>query len=408
MNKSLMTIIAAVVLGLIVLYAASFTVKETEQVVVVQFGKVVRVVEAPGIHFMLPFVQEAKRFEKRWLEWDGDASQITTADKRYIYIDVFARWRISDPLIFIESLRDEDSAQSRLDDIIDNATRNVVANHALIEAIRTTNREFSPPEEEQLLSEKTDDLSTLVDDALKETQKLPTSLEDDNRAAVEEKAPAPPEPDAVAALDTDAQADTDAEEEPGQTEPSGQEEAAQRREIQTPPLVQDKMQDLLPGSSSSSSISVGRQKLTELILEKAQPKAFKLGIELKDVQFKRIDYIESVQAKVFDRMTSERKRVAEAFRSQGQGLSAQILGQLDRELRKIRSIAYKSAEMIEGEADGKAAAIYADAYNKDPEFYNFLKTLESYRQTVDADSWLILTTETDFARHLQQIKGGPN
>ncbi len=407
MNKSLMAIIAVVVLGLVVLYASAFTVQETEQVVVVQFGKVVRKIEAPGLHFKLPFIQEAKRFEKRWLEWDGDASQITTADKRYIYIDVFARWRISDPLIFIETLRDEASAQSRLDDIIDNATRNVVANHALIEAIRTTNREFSAPEEEQLLTEQTEDLSNLVDDALAETKKLPKSLEDDKNAAVAEAAPGLPEQAIDVDVDSDTQADTDAEQEPEQAEPTGREEAAQNRKSSMPSPIRDKMQDLLPGGSSGT-ISVGREKLTEFILEKAQPKAFKLGIELKDMQFKRIDYIESVQAKVFERMISERQRVAEAFRSQGQGLSAQILGQLDRELRKIRSMAYKSAEMIKGEADGKAASIYAEAYNKDPEFYNFLKTLESYAKTVDGDSWLILTTQADFAHHLQNIQGGPN
>ena len=165
MKRSITVFVIIVLLAIAAFSASAFIVTETEQVVVVQFGEVVRLVDKPGLNFKIPFIQDAKRFEKRWLEWDGDANQITTRDKRYIYIDVFARWRISEPLVFIETLRDEISAQGRLDDIIDNATRNVVANHNLIEAIRSTNRELVYTAEETAFSVNTirEDNTTVLD-----------------------------------------------------------------------------------------------------------------------------------------------------------------------------------------------------------------------------------------------------
>jgi membrane protease subunit HflC len=112
-----------------------------------------------------------------------------------------------------------------------------------------------------------------------------------------------------------------------------------------------------------------------------------------------------VQTKVFDRMVSERQRVAEAFRSQGQGQSAEILGKKERELKTIRSEAYRQAQEIRGRADAEAAAIYAEAYKADPEFYKFVKTLESYETTVDENTWLLLSTDADYARQLTTMKG---
>ncbi len=363
----------------VLIYSAAYTVRESEQVVIVRFGKVMGdAVTEPGLKFKIPFVDDAKRFDKRWLEWDGDANQITTLDKRYIYIDVFARWRISDPLVFIETLRDERSAQSRLDDIIDNATRNVVANHNLIEVIRSSDREFAAADEEaQLTGVKATDrqpIDETVDDSMKNQQP----------AAVVE-APA-------------AESDAGVEAEPAAVRPPEPAQAVAR---------QGKRHQSQGQISGHYSIDVGREKLTELILEKASSKATQLGIELKDVQFKRINYIESVQTKVFDRMVSERKRVAEAFRSQGRGRSAEILGQTEKELKKIQSEAYRTAQEIMGRADAEAAAIYASAYQRDPELYNFLKTLESYRQTIDESSWLVLSTDADYARHLRTMKKAP-
>ena len=152
-------------------------------------------------------------------------------------------------------------------------------------------------------------------------------------------------------------------------------------------------------------IENGREKLTRMILENAKPKAALLGIELVDVQIKRINYIGSVQKKVFERMISERKRVAEAYRSKGQGLAAEIRGKKAKELKSITSAAYRKAEEVKGAADAEAAAIYAKAYNVDPELYRFLKTLESYEQTLDAQSWLVLGTDAEYAQFLRKMSG---
>lgn len=384
--KQIVIIVIAAVLGASI-YSSIYTVAESEQVVIVQMGKPMgKAVTDPGLHIKEPFWQDARRFEKRWLEWDGDANQITTLDKRYIFIDVFARWRIADPMVFIESVQTQDAAQSRLDDIIDSAIRNVVANHNLIEAIRSTNRQFEEADEEAMLTGK---------------------QEEDEPAGDEEAAADKPteEPKAEAVARDGAAGDADAG--PGDESP---EQAFTPRQPSQHDSLLTTAEDVKNISFKQSlyAIEYGRETLTQLIMEKASEKAAQLGIELKDVQFKRINYIESVQAKVFDRMISERKRVAEAFRSQGRGKSAEILGQTEKELKEIRSGAYKTAQEIKGRADAEAAAIYAEAYQKDPEFYTFVKTLESYGQTVDENTWLLLSTEADYAQILRKMrKAGP-
>ena len=361
-------------------YASAFIVKETETVVVLQFGEVVRLVDEPGLAFLIPFVQEAKRFDKRWLEWDGDANQITTRDKRYIYIDVFARWRIKDPLVFIETLRDEVSAQGRLDDILNNATRNVVANHRLIEAIRSSNRHFEYDVDE-VNSANSGDFLRAGDDAVDNVQ--PEAPDTDN-----------------APVDRDKDTDTDAA-------PEVKPAAAPPVKADEPKGVEDRARDeqRLSENAETYAIDVGRDRLTRLVLEKASSKAEELGIELKDVQIKRINYIESVEMKVFDRMISERKRVAEAYRSEGQGRSAEIVGKMEMELQQIQSEAYRESQKIMGRADAKAAEIYAKAYSKNPSFYQFVKTMESYQQTVDESYSLILSTDGDYAGRLQSMTG---
>jgi regulator of protease activity HflC (stomatin/prohibitin superfamily) len=420
MNKSFLGIFVVVIIGLILFFASAFIVKETDKVVITQFGEVVRLVDEPGLSFKMPVVQDIKRLDKRWLEWDGDPNQITTLDKRYIYIDVFARWRISDPMVFIETLRDETSAQGRLDDIIDNATRNVVANHKLIEVIRSTNRDFEHDADEAALSLREDEL--LADQREKveprpaqepepaEGQEAPegqeasdgtTSPESESGeappAGAEEPEPETAESDTAADGKEEAPADAEAAEPQKDSEEEAREASAEA-DKHASPRKSDQRRNLY-------STELGRDKLTRLGLEKASAKASQLGIEIKDVQIKRIDYIESVQAKVFDRMISERKRVAESYRSEGQGRSAEIIGKMEMEMQEIQSEAYRESQKIMGRADAIAAETYAKAYKKNPEFYRFTKTMESYRQTVDESSWLILSTEADYVRHLKTMKG---
>jgi membrane protease subunit HflC len=303
-----------IILALIVLLGSAFIVNEAEQVIITQFGKPIdRQIVTPGLKFKVPFIQKAHRFDKRFLEWDGDPNQLPTRDKRFIWVDTYARWRITDPLLFFQRLRDERGAQTRLDDILDGEARNSIANHDLIEVIRTTNREAEASPEE-------------------------TAQDDENQLGA-----------------------------------------------------------LAP-------ISVGRELIRREILAASASRTHDLGIEILDVQFKRINYVEEVRRKVYDRMVSERKRIADRFRSEGQGEASRIRGERERELRRISSDAYRRSQEIIGRADSVATRIYSAAYNPSSdtrEFYSFLRTMESYRSTIDPNTWLILSTDGEFYRYLK-------
>ena len=295
---------------LVVLGQSMYTVSETEQVILTQLGEPVgEPVVTPGLHFKVPFIQKPNVFEKRFLEWDGSPNQVPTRDKRFIWVDTYARWRITDPLLFFQRLRDERGAQSRLDDILDGETRNAVARHALIELVRSTNRD---PDDVQLESE---------------------------------------------------------------------EEAVILEEI-----------------------ARGRQDITRDILATAAGRTSDLGIELLDLRLKRINYVEEVQKDVFARMIAERQRIAEQFRSEGQGESARIHGERELELAQIQSEAYRRAEELRGLADAEATGIYADAYNRDAEFYAFMKSMETYEMTMDPETFFILGTDSDLLRFLQKTR----
>ena len=291
---------------------ALFIVDETKQTVITQFGKPVgKPISSSGLHFKSPFIQQAHYFEKRILNWDGDPNQIPTRDKKYIWVDTTARWKIIDALKFLQSVGNEMGAQSRLDDIINSATRDAVTNHLLVDAVRNSNRILENKE----LGE-----------------------------------------DAIFA-----------------------DEALER-------------------------IEVGRQQLTRAILEKAKVLAPQYGIEIVDVRIKRVNYVEDVRNKVYDRMIAERKRAAEKYRSEGQGKSAEISGQVGKELKLITSEAYRQAQGLIGKADAEAISIYAQAYNQDPDFYSFLKTLETYQKTIDEKSTIILTTDSDYYKYLKGLE----
>jgi membrane protease subunit HflC len=287
--------------------AAAYEVNEVEQVIITQFGEPVgSPVVAPGLHFKVPFVQRANYFEKRFLEWDGSPNQMPTKDKRFIWVDAYARWRIADPLKFFQRLRDERGAQSRLDDILDGETRNAVASYDLIELVRSSNR---PVEEVPVESSE-------------------------EQIVLEE-------------------------------------------------------------------IAQGRRAITAQILKAAQSRTSDLGIEMLDIRLKRINYVDEVQKDVFARMIAERQRIAELFRSEGQGEAARIQGERERDLRRIQSEAYRQAQELRGKADAEATAIYAEAYGRDPDFYAFVKSLETYERTIDARTFFVVGTDSDLLKYLR-------
>lgn len=307
----LAVIVFVAVLLFVVLSSSLYTVKETEQVVITQFGKPVgKPIMTPGLKMKMPFVQKVYAFEKRFLEWDGDPNQIPTKDKRFIWVDSYARWRITDPLLFFQRLFDERGAQSRLADILDGETRNTIAKHELIDLVRSTNRPFVVAEDIAELS---------------------------------------------------------------------QPEAAER-------------------------VEHGREKLTEEVLQNARRRTVDLGIEILDFRIKQINYVDEVRQEVYARMISERKRIAERYRSEGAGEAARIAGEKDRELRVIESEAYRTAQEIRGKADAEAADIYAAAYNRDPEFYRFLKSMGTLEESLDAETMLLLSTDSELLRYLGSAK----
>jgi len=288
---------------------SAYIVNEAEQVIITQFGEPIGdPVSSPGLKFKIPFVHTVHRFEKRVLEWDGDPNELPTKDKRFIWVDAYARWQITDPLQFFKRVRDERGARTRLDDILDGETRNAIANSNLVEVIRTSNR---TPVRGELLPEDEVTLSAIVQ---------------------------------------------------------------------------------------------GREEIRQLVLAASQSRTSDLGIEILDVQFKRINYVAEVQQKVYERMISERKRIADRFRSEGEGEASRILGERDRELKRIQSEAYRSAREIRGTADATATDIYAEAYGRSAqsrEFYQFIKTMETLEATFDEDSRLIMSTDGEYFRYLK-------
>jgi membrane protease subunit HflC len=305
--KPLIVLIVALVL-LVIVTAFVFTVSETQQVIVTQFGSPKRVIKEAGLHFKLPFIEKVNTLESRVLEWDGNPTQVPTLDKKYIWIDSFARWRITDPLVFFKTVKIEDSAHSRLDDIINGAVRNKISNHPLIEAVRTSDRAMS--------------IMTGIDgEATGEVRK----------------------------------------------------------------------------------VEAGRDQIVAEVLVEAKQAATEFGIEIIDIRFKRINYVEQVRESVYERMITERKRIASKYRSEGEGQKLEIEGRKEKEEKQIISEAYKQAQEIMGKADAEAIRTYAEAYAKDPEFYSFLETLTSYEENLTTGSVLILSTDGEYLKYLKTL-----
>jgi membrane protease subunit HflC len=304
--------LAVLIAALILILETVFMVKETEQVVITQFGKPVGEAKVtPGLKIKVPFIQRTNYFEKRYMEFDGDPNQVPTKDKKFIFVNTYARWQITDPLQFFKRLTDERGAQSRLADILDGETRDYIANHNIEEVVRSVNR-------------------------------VPVS--------------------------------------------SGS--------------IGEEVGDTL------ATIEVGRLKIQEMILQSSNQKASDLGIVILDVRVKRLNYVEEVQTQVYERMKSERFRIAEKFRSEGQGEASKINGEKERDLKTIQSEAYRRAEEIRGQADARATAVYANAYNQSVasrSLYSFVKTMETFEKTFDTTTTIILSTKSELYKYLIKI-----
>lgn len=309
-----------VFIALIVGKSSYFILDEGRQSIITEFGKPVgQPITNAGLHFKVPFIQEVHFVDKRILSWDGYPNQIPTKDKKYIHVDTTARYRIIDALKFIQTVRNERGARTRLDTILDSTTRDVISNQNLVEAVRNSNT----------IMEK---ISLPV--------KGQAKLTDDDEIGMATK-------------------------------------------------------------DTVELIKLGREKLSQQIVEGADDELKAFGIELIDVQLRRISYEKSVELKVYERMISERQRMAEKIRSKGLGEKAKIEGRMLRNLRSIQSNAYRLAKKIQGEAEGRATAIYAKTLSKDPKFYEFIKTMEAYEVAIKPKTHFIISSDSEFLKFLK-------
>jgi len=313
MNKHFIVPITIGALFLVLLGNPFYVVTEGRQAVITQFGEPMGdPVTKAGLHIKMPFVQKVNVFEKRVLEWDGYPTQIPTKDKKYIWVDTTARWRIVDALKFFKAVSNERGAQVILDGIIDAAVRDAVTAQNLIEIVRSSNRIIE--KQEEIKREK-----NFIDEGALER------------------------------------------------------------------------------------VRMGREKIREYVLAQAsKDMGERYGIELIDVRVKRVNYVEEVRRKAYERMIAERRRAAEKYRSEGRGVRAEIEGRTEKELKTILSLAKKKAQIIKGQAEAESTKIYAEAFNKDPELYQFLKTLETYNTAFNENTSLILTTESELFKYLKQ------
>ncbi len=312
-------IVVFVVIAAMVGYASTYQLEEGKQAVITQFGRPVRFVTDAGLHFKLPFIQHVDRLEKRLLPWDGAAESMQTRDKKRIFIDFWARWRIADPEKFYRAVRTEQKGQKILDDLVDSAVRNVVAQNNLIDVVRTTN--------EKLVYES---------ETMKE---MARNVEED-------------------------------------------------RDV----------------------VTTGRAEMEGKVLHNVAVdlKKNNYGMELVAVRVKRVNYVSSVKDTVYERMRSERLRIAKLFESEAEEERNRIVGLTKKELDQIEGEMEQKAAEIRGDADAQVIALTAEAYGKSPDFYALLRSLEVFQEALGNRTRLILTTDSQLLRLLKDASLTPD
>ena len=323
MNKFIRNLVIILVLLIIVFAAGPFYVlSEGEQAVVTRFGAIVSSETEAGLKFKMPFVDNVVKYPKKLLSWDGDAKRIPTAENQFIWVDATARWQITDPMKFYESVTTLEQAYARMDDVIDSSVRTVISENLLREAVRNSD----------YINE------IVVEEAV--------TMEDE---------------ESITAL----------------------------RDLTT---VTTTTHDL---------IEKGRQELSEEMYTNAAIIVPQYGIILKDIIIRQIRYSDDLTQSVYNRMMKERNQVAQAFRSYGEGQKAEWLGKLDNDKRSVLSEAYEKSENIKGKADAEATSIYSESYKVDPEFFEFWRSIESYRKILPNFN-KTLTTDMEYFDYLYE------
>ncbi len=282
MNKLTRYLLAAAIV-LFLFEVVTYTVNETEQVIVLQFGKPLRTVTSPGLHMKLPPpFNTVERFEKRLLVYDTPPNVVVTEDKKNLVVDSYTRWQIIDPLLFRQTVRTEGGAQARLDDII-------------------------------------------YSDLLRE-------------------------------------------------------------------LGQHDLQEI---------VSENRDSIMVAVTMESDKKSRDYGIRVLDVRIKRTDLPKENEEAIYRRMRAERKRIANLYRSEGDEEARKTRAEADKQVKVILADAYRQAQITRGKAEAKAIAIYADAFNRDPEFYQFSRTLEMYKKALDDQTTIVLPPNTELFKYLK-------
>jgi len=282
MKKSLLITIS-VIAAFILLAFIFYVVDEKEQVVILQMGKPVRTVTAPGMHMKLPWpIQNVVKFDDRLLDYDTQPTDVLTKDKKYLIVDNFAKWRIADPLKFLQGVRDEKGAQSRLDDIIYSELRVQLGNHDMQEVITES-----------------------------------------------------------------------------------------------------------------------REDIMQAVTRDSDLKARAYGIQIIDVRIKRADLTKENENAVYERMRAERQRIANQYRSEGEEEALKIRATTDKEKEIILAEAYREAQILRSKGEAKAIEIYANAFKRDPEFYEFVRTMDAYKKIFDDKTTIVLPPNSSIFKYLK-------
>ena len=323
------TVIILVIIGVALLIISIlgpyYILVEGEQAVIVQFGKIVRVETQAGLKYKVPFVENVVKFSKKVQSWDGDAQRIPTSENQFIWVDTTARWRISDPKKFYESVGSMTQAQGRMDDVIDSEVRKIISKNPLREAVRDSN----------------------VISQIKRNTSLASVAGTESQAL-----------SSISAL-SENQFDT---------------------------------------------VALGRHALSLQMRDEARTIMPQYGMELIDVLIRQIKYSDDLTQSVYDRMIKERNQIAQAFRSDGEGEKANLLGQTTNKLKQIQSEAVRKAQEIKARADADALVIRNRAYSQDPEFADYWMALQEYK-TILPKFNKTMTTDSDFYKYLYNRRG---
>ena len=317
-NKALWTVVVviAVLFIILVVLGPFYTVNEGEQAVVTRFGRIVDVKTDSGLKFKMPLVDQVVKYPRMLLSWDGDAQRIPTKENQFIWVDATARWRISDPKLFYETVNTIEGGLARLNDVLDSTIRTVISENYLNEAVRSTNKINSLSVEEEL------------------------------------------------------------------------QEVENKEDAET-------LRSLTNIQSQHELIKIGREGISNIILDAAKKLTPAYGIELEDIIIRQIRYSDDLTQSVYTRMIKERNQIAEAYRSYGRGQLYSWQGKTENEKKSILSNAYREAEIIKGRADAEATEIYAEAYSENEDFFRIWTSLESYKDTLPGIN-KILSTDLEY------------